>query len=622
MQRLLAILLAAALAAHACPRTAPAQTADTVAVARLELASSLVRAAQYERAIAILESVSAEGPHGPARNDMLGRAYEAVKRYDDALQLLDEAIARAPSGEMPSLLSEKARLHFLAGDEPAANSLWEESLQLSRGSEANYRTVYNSLVEVRLLDRAIDALLRGRSELGDARLFQIDLAYLYSHTGDHERSMEEYLGLIMDNERQLSYVRNRLSRVLEQEGALPAYVAAAERAAAAHPDMRSLRELLGWLYLEAGDYASAYTEYAIVDRLGEERGRAVFDFAERAGAAGAFEIALMAYNEALQHDAAAPVTADALLGRARMYILWGEANRESAYDGDGNRQSAPGFEAAAESLRRFLQEFPEDGRGADVLAQMARLQRDVFMDLDQATGSTEEIIRRHPGSEAANRARLELGRIAVLRNRLDEAYRTFGLLAETLLLGELAEEARYEQAMVLLYGGDIDGAGAIFDVLDENASTDVANDALSRRMLLLENTGPDSTNAALRAYGHLLLIKRQRRPAAAIKAADSLLAHYGGHSIADELRFVRAQALRAAGRSAEARTAFAEVALMYPGGLLTDRSLFLAAEILETELGDRQGALESYTGILRAHPGTLLAAEIRKRIRRLRTNGV
>ena len=622
MRRLLPIILTAALAAHACPRPALAQTADTLVVARLELASSLIRAAQYERAIATLESVGAEGPHAQARNDMLGRAYEAVKRYDGALRLLDEAIARGPSSEFPTLLSGKARLHFLAGDESAADSLWEESLRLSRGSEADYRTVYNSLVEVRLLNRAIDALLRGRTELGDPRLFQIDLAYLYTHTGNHERAMEEYIGLLMDNERQLSFVRNRLSRVLEQEGALPAYVAATEGAAGSHPSMRSLRELLGWLYLESGNFARAYTEYAVVDRLGEERGRAIFDFAERAAGAGAFEIALTAYNEALQYDGAAPITADALLGRARMHILWGEANRESAYDPSGNRQAAPSFEAATESLRRFLQEFPEDARGADVLVQMARLQRDVFMDLDQATGFTEEIVRRYPGSEAATRAHLELGRIAVLRNRLDEAYRIFGRLAETLLLGELAEEARYEQAMVLLYGGDIDGAGALFDVLDENASVDVANDALSRRLVLLENTGPDSTNAALRAYGLLLLMQRQRRPSSAIQAADSLLAHYGAHPIADELRFVRAQALREAGRSAEAHAAFSEVALMFPRGLLTDRSLFLAAEVLETELGDRQGALERYTDILRSHPGTLLAAEIRKRIRRLRTNGV
>ncbi len=619
MQRLLGLVLAAALA---CPGFVLAQDVDTVAVARLELASSFLRAAEYERAIALLESVNAEGPHAPSRMDMLGRAYEAVKRYDDALRLLDAAIARAPATEMPTLLSAKARLQFLAGDEAAADSLWEESLVLSRGSEANYRTVYNSLVEVRLLGRAIDVLLRGRAELGDRSLFQIDLAYLYTHTGDHERSMEEYLGLLMDNERQLSYVRNRLSRVLEQEGALPAYIGATERAAAAHPSRRGLRELLGWLYLEAGDFSRAYTEYAVVDELGEERGRAIFDFAERAAGAGAFEVALTAYNEALQHDAAAPITADALLGRARMHIHWGEANRESAYDSGGNRQAAPSYEAATASLRRFLQEFPEDSRGPDVLVQMARLQRDVFMDLDQATGFTEEIIRRYPGMEAANRARLELGRIAVLRNRLDEAHEIFGRLAGTLLLGELAEEARYEQALVRLYRGDIEEAGDLFDLLDEDASVDVANDALSQRIVLLENTGPDSTNAALRAYAHLLLMQRQRRPEYVLQATDSLLAHYAGHPLADELRFVRAQALREVGRAAAAHTAFAEVALMYPHGPLADQSLFLAAEILELELANPREALEGYTDVLRAHPGTLLASEIRKRIRRLRSNGV
>ncbi|MFB3131406.1 MAG: hypothetical protein ACE10K_02670, partial [Rhodothermales bacterium] len=62
----------------------------------------------------------------------------------------------------------------------------------------------------------------------------------------YEQAMEEYLGLLAINERQLNYVRNRLSRSLEQEGALPAIIAVAERGVRKIPLNRGYRELLAW----------------------------------------------------------------------------------------------------------------------------------------------------------------------------------------------------------------------------------------------------------------------------------------------------------------------------------------------------------------------------------------
>ena len=599
-----------------------AQDTDSILTARFQVADSFIRAAQYERAIQILEQLKEEVPATDRLYHKLRATYEAVKRYEDALALVDEAIQRAPAQDMPALLSEKARLHFLRGDEGAAEALWEESLTRSFGTELDYRTVYNSMVQVRLLERAIAVLKRGRSEIGDPSLFQSDLAYLYGHVGDHEQAMEEFLGLLATNERQLSYVRNRLGRIFEQEGALAASVAVAERAVALDPAVRSYRELLGWIYLEAGDYAKAYAEYGAVDRLGEERGRAVFDFAERAADAAAYDIALQAYEEVLQYDTAAPTAADALLGLAKMHRLWAQTNQESAYDDRDNRQAAPHYDTALESLRRFLQRFPGDSRGANVLQQMAAMERDVFIDLDQASSTLHEVIQRFPDTESAMQAQLDVGRIAVLRGQLEEAHRIFGRLADTLLLGELAEEARYEQALVHLYRGEIAQASALFNILDENTSIDVANDALSLRVLLLENTGPDSTNAALRAYAHLLLMQRQRRAVDVVPRADSLAQAFGGHPIADEIRFLRALALREVGRASDAHVAFSEIALMYPASPLVEQSLFLAAEILQMDLAEPEAAAAAYTDILRVHPGSLLAPEVRRRIRILRAEGV
>ena len=201
---------------------------DAATTARYQLALSYLRGAQFDRAISLLEELYAENPGIDVFFEKLREAYENVKRYEDAIRIIDIRLASSLQ-EIPELRAEKARLLFLEGDELLATTTWEEVLAHANGVESVYRLVYNSLLEVRLLDRAIDVLLRGRRESERSELFQPELAQLYSLVGQHEAAMTEYLNLLAINERQINFVRGRLNRTLEQEGAQDAALAIADR---------------------------------------------------------------------------------------------------------------------------------------------------------------------------------------------------------------------------------------------------------------------------------------------------------------------------------------------------------------------------------------------------------
>jgi TolA-binding protein len=117
------------------------------------------------------------------------------------------------------------------------------------------------------------------------------------------------------------------------------------------------------------------------------------------------------------------------------------------------------------------------------------------------------------------------------------------------------------------------------------------------------------------------LLLRQRRTAEVVQYMDELLSEMGTHPLADDARFLLAQALRESGRHEDAFSAFSELPLIHPDSPLADRSLFQAAAIQEMELNDREGALTTYTQILTNYPGSLLIPEIRLRIRALRGDG-
>ena len=612
------LILAAGLLAAPDAR-AQLQAIDSTQHAQYQLADAFLRAGQYDRAIALLEDLYAASDGHYAFYDKLKEAYEGVKRYDDAIDLAEEQIERDRTAP---LLSDLARLYYLKDEEERAYAAWDEAIQTAPNDEDVYRTVYQSLVDVRQFERAIDVLERAREATGQADAFLVDMGYLYSLTGRHAEAMQEYVALLAKNDRQLGFVRSRLGRFIEQEEALRASIAAAERAVRQEPLNHALRELLGWLYIEAESYENAFDAYRAIDRLQQQSGQVLFRFAQMAADAAAFDVASDAFREILTRYPDAPSAPQALAGVGEMHERWADKTRERAVDEQGNRTAVPHYEEALKTYQTFLSTYPSHPLYPQVLRRIGRLQQDVFYDVDAAEETLQEVVARYPETPAADAAEFDLGRAALMRGDLDDARIRFSRIEERLRTGELAEQARYRLAQLHFFAGEFDAAQTIVDVIDVNTSTDVANDAIELKVLLMENRGPDSLNAPLAAYARAALYSEQRRPLVALDTLEAALARYPQHALADDIRYLRAEVLRRLGRSAEARDAFAELPMIHPQSYLADRALFAAAEIEEVELSDDDSAIELYTRLLTEYPGSLLVSQARVRIRALRGDGV
>lgn len=614
---LLPLLFAAGLLL-AEPQTAKAQQLDSTQVARFQLADALMRAAQYDRAIVLLEDLYARTPGTLVFYAKLKEAYESVKRYDEAIALVDDMIERERS---PMLLSEKARLLYLKGDEEAAFEAWDAAMEAAPRDPMAYRMAFQSLIEIRLFDRATAVILRARERLQEADLFRPELAYLYSLSGKHTEAVAEYIALLRDNEQQYTFVRSRLARFTEQEEALRASINGAARAVREAPLNRAYRELLGWLLVEAKEYGQALDTYRAIDRLEKEQGQVLLGFAQMALDDGAYDVAAEAFAEVLSRYPDAPVAPTALVNIGRLHETWAEALGERAVDEAATTLPALHYQEALETYRGFLARYPNHPLYADVLQRTGRLLQDVFLRLDEAEQVLLEVTTRYPNTPAADDAAFNLARAALLRDDLTGARARLASLVDRLRTGELAERARFEQALLHFYTGEFDAAQELVAVMDVNTSTDVANDAIALKVLLMENRGPDSLHTPLRTFARAQLLVRQRRPTAALDTLRHLAERWGQHPLADDAHYLRAEALRASGRPSEAFALFAELPLLYPTSFLADRSLFAAAEMQEHLLDDPAQALGLYTRLLADYPGSIFAAEARERIRRLRSDG-
>ena len=601
------------------PAQASAQQMDSTLVARFQLAESYLRAGQFDRAISLLEDLYDASPATYVFYEKLKEGYESMKRYDEAIALVD---ARIPNEATPVILiSEKARLQFLRGDENLAYSTWDEALATAPDHVNSYRVVYQSLSNARLFERAVQVLEQGREHLKNPDHFRIDLAWLYSLTSAHAKAMSEYLGLLGENERQLSFVRSRLGRFIDQDNVLDTSIPVVEDAVREEPLNRSYRELLGWLYLENDQFTEALDVYRAIDRLEKENGNVLFTFAQQAADAGAYEAASEAFAEILERYPDAPAAPEAQMGLGEMHEHHGRALGERAFDDAGNRIAAPEFESALDAYRVFLQRYQSHPYYPEVLQRIGQLQQDVFFNLGDAEVTLLEVKDNYPTSNAATQAEFDLGRIAVLRGNLQSARIIFSRLEERLRIGEMAEKARYQLALIHFYQGEFEAALTLSQVMNENTSTDVANDAIELKVLLFENKGPDSLDTALNLYAQASMSARQRSYPAAITMLDSLLLNFGNHPLADDARYLKALTLREVGRSEEALAALLEFPLIHPESFLVDRSLFTAGEMYEREIGDDELATKTYGRLLSEYPGSLLTTKARDRIRMLRGDG-
>lgn len=594
------------------PARVHAQQEEDAAAARFQLAESYLRAGQYDRAIALLEQLYASDSNSFVFYDRLKTAYENVKRYDDAVDLIEARLGAAPS---PMLMAEKARMIYLSGDEAGAFRTWDEAVEMAPQTRSTYQVVYRSLADARLLDRSIDLLLSARRRLNDPALFRPDLNALFMMTGRYDEAVREQLAMLRDDARQLNNIIASLARQADQREALEAARTATEDAVREDPLNRGLRELLSWIYLETGDYAAALNENRAIDRLEKQEGRVLLGFAQRATGAGAFEAAETAYQEILERYPDGDAAPHAMYGLGSLHEAWAEHLEE---------QNAPAqdvalrLRAALEAYDRFAQEHPRHAYYPVVLRNRGRLQLEALRDLPAARLTLEEVVERFVNTDEAHGAQLDLGRIDVLDGDFDSAILRFNRLVDELRLGDVAERARFELARVHFYRGEFDAARTLLNVLEVNTSTDVANDALELKLVIIENPGSDSLNLPLRRFAEIQLEQRRGHHQQALEMLDELLRTDGHHPIADEARFARADALEMIGEVEAASAAFEEIPQFHPESYLADRSLYRAALIHEIHRDDPQAAVDVLTRLLTAHPGSTLAQTARDRIRRLR----
>jgi TolA-binding protein len=253
------------------------------------------------------------------------------------------------------------------------------------------------------------------------------------------------------------------------------------------------------------------------------------------------------------------------------------------------------------------------------MKNMASLYAFYLDDKEKAIALLQEvIITPRANADLVAEAKISLGDIYLLRNEPWEATLLYSQVERSHKENQLGHEAKLRNAKLSYYKGDFELAQEHLDILKLATSREIANDAMDLSLLITDNTGLDSSTAALSEYAATELLIFQNKQAQALTQLDKVLQKYPAHSLTDEIYFLKANIYLKAGEFQQAIKNLDLIVSNPQYDILSDDAMFLMAKIYEENLNDKEKAKELYNGVLTKFPGSIFTVDARKRFRKLR----
>ena len=122
----------------------------------------------------------------------------------------------------------------------------------------------------------------------------------------------------------------------------------------------------------------------------------------------------------------------------------------------------------------------------------------------------------------------------------------------------------------------------------------------------------------MQQFASIELMVFQNQDSLALSSIDELIEKTPQHTIVDECLWLKASILRKAGKFEAAISALDQLLSGFSYDILADDAAFTKSEIIEKNLKNTEQAKDLYRDFLTSYPGSMFAAEARKRFRTLR----
>ncbi|WP_199736822.1 tetratricopeptide repeat protein [Fibrisoma montanum] len=498
------------------------------------------------------------------------------------------------------------------GDTTLAKSQYTQALQSAKSSIPKLEKISDAFVELGENRWAIRSLEMAREVSKESGSYSSELMTLYKATGQTEKAIDEAINTSKQSDKKetvLAALQGYLNTKDE-----PLIEKALYTKIQAEPGELAYNELLIWYFIQKQKFSRALLQEKATDKRLKLNGGRVYDLGmvalnnkEYKTAAEAFEYIVTTYPQGQLYPFA-----------RRLVINAREEQVKNTFPVDKLE-----IRKLISDYQKMLQEIGTNNKTLEALRSTANLyayyldSKDTaltVLDLAVDLGKTDK--------NFVDRCKLDKGDIYLLKGEPWESTLLYSQVEKSQKEEFLGYEAKLKNAKLHYYKGEFTLSKELLDILKLATSREIANDAESLSLLIVDNTGMDSTEAAMREYASIDLLLFQNKTDEAVDKLNQMLKTFEGHSLADEILWLRANTFLKQGKNDEALEDLKKITATYPYDILGDDAQFTQGKIYEERLKDKAAAMDAYQKVLTQYPGSIYGAEARKRFRTLRGDTV
>ncbi len=601
----------------------------------IQLANEYFLKGEKQKAIELYREIAKNDNNIALIHNNYLNALVDIGQFEEAQRYLNRITRKFPDNLAYQV--DLAWVQFKAGDVPRADKTIRELIDANKLNANRAKILADYLTSRSLIEYSIQSLLASRKVLGNPSLFCLELAMLYRVRGQKEEMVDEYLIYVTQDNYNVQYVKNVLQVLLEPsdmevlENKLLRYVQQ-------YPDKEVYSDLLIWINLQQKNFFGAFIQSRAMDRRTAAQGERTAEVARLALNNGDYQTARTAYEWIIRTYPKGTYYTEARRGLIE--------TREQALRSNPN---VP--QDSVQQLVNDYQRFIAELKPATVAWEAQRSLALVFSQWLKNNTTAVELLKEVINSNSSSKtliaqAKLDLGDIYLQKGEWWESTLLYSQVEKSMKETEIGYEAKLRNAKLWYYKGDFRLAADHLDVLKEATSREIANDAMELSIRIKENLAMDSSGTALKALAKVELLLQQNQEKEAFRLLnqikegrmrlsvdealvsgnlasssspeDSVWVTFPNYAILDDVYWIEAD-LFAKNKDYEKSIALLDrIINEFPDDVLADDAFFKKAELIEKHLHQKERAQELYLEFLNRFPGSIYAAEARKRYRILR----
>jgi len=573
----------------------------------ISLANEYYQNGEYEKAHSKFQDLSSKTQNIPyIYSNYLGTLRQ-LKKKDELQKFVRKSIKAFPDN---ILYQTDLYLFMKSENDPKAEKQFRSIVSSIKNDPQQVDLLYEYLLKNGETEKGIDLLMEARSASGRKYEYAIQLSKAYMMLNNKEGMIDEMINYLRENRFQLEIVKNNFQNYLKDKEDFKILEDKLYAMIQKDPEDMMLNELLLWINIQNKNFRYAYMQAKAIDKKGNlngnkllEVGRIAMDNKDYDAASKFFQTITTEYRSSPNYSFA-----------RRLLIYSKEESVKNTYPVDREK-----IMSLIQDYKKMINELGRSAQSYEATRSMAVLYGLYLDQKDSAIALLKSVINE-PSADHKLKAlsKISLADIYLLNEEPWEASLLYSQVEKDMKEDQLGHEAKLKNAKVAYYKGEFELAQAHLDILKLATTREIANDAMDLSILIQDNSGLDTSYAALTEYADIDLLLFQNKDDEALLRLDSMLLAFPGHSLTDEIYWLKSKIFKRRGEYDKAINVLDRLLTEHSQGIFGDDALFTKASILEDNLSDKEAAMDLYREFLSKYPGSIYAAEARKRFRTLR----